>query len=224
MVATDGLNCRLPGLDFFWRIVGGKTDNGNLHAFKIKELYVLMARQLVAIAIAQICCENRELSFGHAFTVNRFSKIEFMIANCNSVVSDCVESSNNGRALVEIRLERSLPHVTCVNEQYRATIASPGVSQVFNVSAKQRQASIAIDRQQAAVYVVCAENGKRNSRVLILRRLTACGQQQDPNYYGESNSHRLHRLLPLAGSRALYELTGTLVRHLTICDNRNAVD
>ena len=67
-------------------------------------------------------------------------------------------------------------------DEYRAIVASPGVSQVVNVSGKQRQAAIAIDRQQCAMHVIGAEDGKCDGWIMLLRRLTAGHQQQDRNY------------------------------------------
>ena len=102
-----------------------------------------------------------------------------MIANCRSVVSDCIKSGNDGRAFRKIRLDRSLPHVASVNQQYRPAIIRPRLTQIAYIAGKQCQTPIAVDRQQGAMHVVGAEDGKRNHRVLIVRRLTADSQQQD---------------------------------------------
>ena len=68
------------------------------------------------------------------------------------------------------------------------------------------------------MHIARSNDGEGNGRVLNSRPIAARDQQQDCNSDKLANSIGLQRKFSLVGARTFDELTGTLVRHLSLGD------
>ncbi len=133
------------------------------------------------------------------------AEIELVIADRGGRVAHRVVGSDDGRAFVEIGFDRTLPHVTCVDQQ--DVVGTTSRAQCVNVSRDRNEAATLLVRMQFAVHVVCRHDRQRHGSVVDCRIQRAARHDQCRQRSASSQEVPCHAAIPPALTTA-YRVPG----------------